>query len=76
MPLPYMTTLNNWSATFNIPPDILTDVLHIMKEKEQNLCTEDKLTVLTFDELYISNKMDLQGKEQKVYGPNKPVNSL
>ncbi|CAL1680931.1 unnamed protein product [Lasius platythorax] len=56
MPLPCATTLNNWGATFSIPPGILTDVLHIMKEKEQNLCTEDKLTVLTFDELYISKK--------------------
>lgn len=54
MPLPSMSTLNNWGATFNIPPGILTDVLHIMKEKGQNLCMENKLTVLTFDEiLYI-----------------------
>lgn len=71
MPLPCMSTLNNWGTTFNIPPGILTDVLHIMKEKGQNLCTEDKLTVLTFDELYISNKIDLHRKEQKIYGPNK-----
>lgn len=26
MPLPCMSTLNNWGATFNIPPGILTDV--------------------------------------------------
>lgn len=71
MPLPCVTTLNNWSATLNIPPGILTDVLHIMKKKGENLSAEDKLTVLTFDELYISNKIDIERKEQKVYGPNK-----
>lgn len=37
MPLPCATTLNNWGATFSIPPGILTDVLHIMKEKAESV---------------------------------------
>lgn len=54
MPLPSETTLYKWGIAFNIPPGILTNVLNIMKEKGQNLCIEEKLTVLTFDKLYIS----------------------
>lgn len=42
-----------------------------MKDKGHDLCTIEKLTVLTFDELYISNKVDLERKEQKIYGPHK-----
>lgn len=59
MPLPTVATLNIRSATFNIPPGILTDVLNMMMEKGHDLCIEDKLTVLTFDEMYISNKLEL-----------------
>lgn len=71
MPLPCLTTLQNWCATFNIPPGILEDVLKIMQDKGQNLCTAERLTVLTFDEMYISNRIDLERKEQKIYGPYK-----
>ena len=71
IPLPCETTLQNWCATFNILPGVLKDVLDIMKDKGHNLCTTEKLTVLTFDELYVSNKVDLERKEQKIYGPHK-----
>lgn len=46
IPLPCGTTLQNWCATFNIPPVILKDVLNIMKDKGHNLCTTEKLTIL------------------------------
>jgi len=35
------------------------------------LSITDKLAVLTFDEVYISNKVDLERREQKIYGPHK-----
>lgn len=69
MPLPSMSTLQNWYATFNVQPGILKDVLKIMEDKGHNLDTTEKLTVLSFDELYISNEVDLERKEQKIYGP-------
>lgn len=69
IPLPCVATLQNWCIAFNVPPGILKDVLKIMKEKD--LTITEKLTVLTFDEIYISNKLDLERKEQKIYGPHK-----
>lgn len=36
-----------------------------------NLSITEKLTVITFDEVYISNKLDLERKQQKIYGPHK-----
>lgn len=71
MLLPCITTLHNWCAGFTIPTGILKDVLQIMKEKGKDLCTQEKVTVLSFDEIYISNKIDLERKEQKIYGPHK-----
>lgn len=71
MPLPCVTTLQNWCVTFNVPPGILKHVLKIMERKGHELTTTEKLTVLTFDEVYVSNKLDLERKEQKVYGPHK-----
>lgn len=70
MPLPSMSTLQNWCATFNVQPSILKDVLKIIEDKGHNLGITKKLTVL-FDELYISNEVDLERKEQKIYGPYK-----
>lgn len=39
-----------------------------MQDIRQNLCTAERLT---FDELYISNRIDLEQKKQKIYGPYK-----
>lgn len=71
-----MTTLHYWCATFNIRPGILKDVIKIMEDKGQNLYRTEKLTVLSFDEIYISNKVDLDRKEQKIYGPHKTCQFL
>lgn len=60
MPLPCTSTLNNWCGVFNIAPGILKDVFKIMVDKGRNLSTTEKLVVLTFDELYVSNKLDLE----------------
>lgn len=45
--------------------------MNIMARKEHNLSTVEKLTVLTFDEVYVSNKMDIDRKVQRVYGSHK-----
>lgn len=71
IPLPCASTLQNWIAKFDVSPGILYDVLQIMSSKGHDLSRKDKLTVLTFDELYICNKLDMDRKLQKVYGPYK-----
>lgn len=42
-----------------------------MSIKGNDLSVTEKLTVLTFDEVYVSNKVDIDRREQKVYGPHK-----
>lgn len=68
-PLPCVTTLRTWVSQFQANPGILHNVLKIMQIKGEHLQTAEKLTVLTFDEIYISNKIDR--REQKIYGPHK-----
>lgn len=55
IPLPCVQTLRNWSATFNVKPGILHNVLQIMQIKGQDLSAIEKLTVLSFDEIYCTS---------------------
>lgn len=71
IPFPCATTLHNWVASFNVAPGILIDVIKILINKGNDLSTTEKLTVITFDEIYISNKVDLERREQQIYGPYK-----
>lgn len=71
LPLPCESTLRNWATSFDTKPGVLKDVLKIMQSKGEDLSTADKITVLTFDEIYISNILDLERREQKIYGPHK-----
>lgn len=71
IPLPCIATLKQWVANCTIKPGILNDVLHIMELQGQNLSTPQKLMILTFNEIYIANKVDLECREQKIYGPHK-----
>lgn len=71
LPLPCESTLRNWTASFDTKPGILKDVLKIMRSKGEDLSATDKITVLTFDEICISNILDLERREQKIYGPHK-----
>ena len=56
---------------FSVKPGILHNILEIMKTKGENLIVTDKLTTLSFDEICILNKIDLERQKQKVYGPHK-----
>lgn len=63
VPLPCESTLRNWSYNFSVKPGILHNVLESMKTKGENLTITDKLTALSFDEICISNKIDLERRE-------------
>lgn len=71
IPLPCLITLHNWVSSFNVFPELLKEVLNIMSTKERNLSAIEKLTVLTFDDVYVLNKLDIDRKQQKVYGSHK-----
>ncbi|XP_071653173.1 uncharacterized protein [Temnothorax longispinosus] len=59
IPLPAMTTLRNWARKFDV------------KNKAGSLTELEKLTVLTFDEVYISNDVAINRKDEEVIGPHK-----
>lgn len=71
IPLPAMSTLKNWARKFDVMPGILNDVLAIMKHKAGSLTELERMTVLTFDEFYISNDVAINRKDEEVIGPHK-----
>jgi len=71
MPLSCESTLHNWIDKFNVLSTILNDVLKIMLNKGNDLLVTENLTVLTFDKLYVCNKLEFERKQQKMYGPHK-----
>ncbi|CAL1687559.1 unnamed protein product [Lasius platythorax] len=71
IPLPAMSTWKNWARKFDVMPGILNDVLAIMKNKAGSLTELERLTVLTFDEVYISNDVAINRKDEEVIEPHK-----
>lgn len=71
IPLPAMSTLRNWARKFNVMPGILNDVLAIIKNKAGSLTELQRLTVISFDEVYISNDVAINRKDEEVIGPHK-----
>lgn len=55
IPLPALSTLRKWVANFNIDEGILKDVLQIMKCKGQNMTDMEKVTMICFGEIHLSN---------------------
>ncbi|CAI6376209.1 unnamed protein product [Macrosiphum euphorbiae] len=71
-----MSTLRTWASTFTIQPGVLTNVLKLMKAKGDFLTEEEKLTVISFDETYISHRICYDKKFEKVYGPHRCVQTV
>jgi len=69
IPLPSFSTLGMWAQKLNMEEGILKDVLLIMKQKAKIMKSFEKLTVINYDEVYISNQMSIDRKEEEVIGP-------
>lgn len=70
-PLPALSTLRRWAMNIQLNPGILTDVIKLMKKKSTTLKQNEHLCSLSFDEIYISNKLCMDQKEQQVLGLHK-----
>lgn len=70
-PLPALSTLRRWALTLALDCGILTHVIKLMKQKSTSLKQSERLCSLSFDEIYISNKLCIDQKEQHVLGPYK-----
>ncbi|VEN43569.1 unnamed protein product [Callosobruchus maculatus] len=70
-PLPALSTLRTWAATFDLKPGLLKGVCSLLKGTVMNLSSQDKLCVLSFDEMYVSNRIDIEKKQEEKIGPHK-----
>ncbi|XP_031785994.1 uncharacterized protein LOC116417376 isoform X2 [Nasonia vitripennis] len=72
-PLPALSTLRKRASSIDMSPGILQSVLSVMKTNGEGEPTVDKLCVLSFDEVYISQKIEIDRKEEQKVGPHKTV---
>ncbi|CAI6357563.1 unnamed protein product [Macrosiphum euphorbiae] len=75
-PLPGMSTLRNWASTFSIEPGLLKNVMILLKAKGDTMSVNEKLTMISFDETYVSNKICYDKKSEQIYGPAKCVQAV
>lgn len=75
-PLPALSTLRKWAAKFSVEPGILNDVITLMNKKSSQMKEIEKLCILSFDEVYLSNRIDIDKKEQQRIGPHKSCQTV
>lgn len=71
IPLPSLQTLRRWATNINVEPGVLNAILDCMRFKGKSMPDFEKLITLTFDEMYLSNKVAVDRKKQQVVGPHK-----
>ncbi|XP_077259728.1 uncharacterized protein LOC143896053 [Temnothorax americanus] len=71
IPLPSFSTLGKWAQKLNMEEGILKDVLLIMKQKAKTMKSFEKLAVISYDEVYISDQMSIDRKEEQVIGQHR-----
>lgn len=69
-PLPCFSTLRTWAQKLELKEGILFNVLDILEIKGKKMSSFDKICVLSADELYLSNQMAIDKKEEQVIGPH------
>jgi len=67
IPLPGLSTLRRWASTNDVEPGVLFSVLHCKK----SMPDIERLVVLTFDKIYVNNKIAIDRKLEKVIGLHK-----
>lgn len=73
MPLPGFSTLRKRAAAVDMSPGVLEAVLSIMKSKSHEVSNIERLCVLSFDEVYISQNIEIDRREEQKIGPHKTV---
>ncbi|KAL4090254.1 hypothetical protein QTP88_025136 [Uroleucon formosanum] len=75
-PLPGMSTLRAWASKLFLNSGLFTSVMSLMQAKGESLSKIDKLTVLSFDETYISKRICFDKQNEQVLGPSKRVQTV
>ena len=72
-PLPSLSTLRRWAATFDVRPGHLKNVAKLMQQKAKDLSVIERLTAISFDEMFIKSQICLEKKYETVFGSNRTV---
>lgn len=70
-PLPAVPTLKKWAAKLKLLPGILKPVLHLLENSEY--CENERICVLSFDEMKIKSVFEYHRSYDKVFKPSKYV---
>lgn len=71
IPLPGLSTLRRWASSVTVETGVISCVLDCMKYKGKCLKDFEKLKILAFDEVYLSNEIAINRKYEQVIGPHK-----
>lgn len=69
-PLSALSTLRKWVLNIDISPGIFKTIINLMNNKADSFTEIERLCVISFDEMYISNKIDIDKKNEQVIGPH------
>ena len=72
-PFPDLRTLRRWAHTFDISPGLLKNVALLMEKQAKNLTVLERLTVLSFDEMFVNKQICFLKTKEQVFGPHKAV---
>lgn len=75
-PLPALSTLRSWVSSFDMSQGLLKNVISLMKNKSAVLTETERICVLSFDEVYVSNKIEIEKKQERVVGPHKACQTV
>jgi len=75
-PLPGLSTLRTRVSNFNVDQGVLQSVIYLMKTKASDFTDTDRLCVLSFDEIYISNRIDFDKKNEQAVGPHRACQTI
>ena len=72
-PLPSVSTLNERARNFPCEPGVLASVLSLMKANGESLTVEERLAVMSFDEMSITKQYSYDKGTDTSYGPHGKV---
>lgn len=75
-PLPGLSTLRTWASSFDVKQGTLENVISLIKTKGEDMPFKGKLCVLSFDEMYVSNRVDIEKKSQQKIGPHRSCQTV
>lgn len=75
-PLPGLSTLRDWAKCLNLEQGTLASVMELMKVKAREMPELNRLAVLAFDKIYISNNVSIDPAIQQIVVPHRTCQTV